>query len=303
MHNEVNLLPNLPEVAESEQRWIVVDRALVTDAERHLIHQSNREGFRIETMNLFFNTKWNQVSEVGPLLVSYHEQTHQWLMEHHPWRFGLIFDSAASLKELTEYWRSRIKCQHVGFEGELFRIYDPIITKHLLTATSEDRVANWMGSITHFCLPDMVEEQYWHIANPVTTTVVDTPEQELSFTFTDEEWQGLTDASEYYLAYNLIPHLKEFFPDNTRPTTKENFKYIQSILFELRKFGDIDEQCGALYLNIVSRLGDHWYEQPQYSAIHKELVSNNIPLSTRLRSANKLAISAHKKNNVSKESH
>ncbi|WP_342606998.1 DUF4123 domain-containing protein [Vibrio tritonius] len=302
MHNEVNLLPNLPEVAESEQRWIVVDRALVTDAERYLLQQSNREGFRIEIMNLFFDTQWNEVSEVGPLLVSYHEQTHQWLMEHHPWRFGLIFDSAASLKELTEYWRSRIKCQHVGFEGELFRIYDPIITKHLLTATSEDRVANWMGPITYFCLPDMVEEQYWHIANPVNTTVVDIPEQELSFTFTDEEWQGLTDASEYYICYNLIDHLTQFFPENTKPSTKENFIYIRELLSELKQYGDISEQAGAFYINIVSRLDDDWLTHPEHKPIYELLTDISQPLIERLWTINKLALN-YLKNNVSKESY
>ena len=283
MLNTVSVVDVLPET--ESQRWIVIDRALVPDAEKLLLQYAMHNDFTIEVQNLFFKTQWEAVSDVGPLLISYHDKALQWLIDRAGWRFGLIFDANASINELYHYWVTRIHCQHVGFEEQLLRFYDPVIVYHLLKDNDYERNAMWTGPISDFWLPNMVDKKYWHIANDGLPNEQD----ELLLSFNDEEWQGLTDASVYYMAYNLTEHLTTYFPDNSRGNIEADFRYCQHLLQELQQHGDISEKAGALYINIVSRLGDQWSEKPQHETVSQLLSDGSRTLLERLREVNEYA--------------
>ncbi|SJL83075.1 DUF4123 domain-containing protein [Vibrio palustris] len=294
MLNEISRIESL--LPTESKRWIVIDRALVPDAEKLLLQYAMHNDFTIEVQNLFFKTQWEAVSDVGPLLVSYHDKALQWLIDQAGWRFGLVFDANASINELYHYWVTRIHCQHLGFENELLRFYDPVVVYHLLKDNDYERNGVWTESISDLWLPNMVDKTYWHIANdgyPADNT-------EIILSFNDAEWQGLTDAATYCIAYNLTDHLKTYFPDNSRGSTEADFHYCQHLLQELQQYGDISEKTGALYINIVSRLGDQWSENPQHEKMSQLLSDGSRSLLERLRDINEYAF-AYCNQNISQE--
>ncbi|MGO1298908.1 MAG: hypothetical protein ACTMIA_16690, partial [Vibrio sp.] len=89
--------------------------------------------------------------------------------------------------------------------------------------------------------------------------------------------------------YNLTEHLTTYFPDNSRGNIEADFRYCQHLLQELQQHGDISEKAGALYINIVSRLGDQWSEKPQHETVSQLLSDGSRTLLERLREINEYA--------------
>lgn len=298
-------IDSLPEssnkgVSESKRKWIIIDGALIVeDAQQILIDQFVNQHEHAEFRNLFVNTKWKEVLDVAPMLVSYHPDIEAWAQSKAPWRFGLIFESDASFEELVEHWHTLIHCQHVGLEGSLSRLYDPIALYHLLNATEEARQVAWIGPMSKIWLPDYVEQHYFYAERPELADV--TPLEQTQFT--DPEWQGLTDAKRYASAYRLIQHVDDYFPNYWRDKQDKHAHIVEQLIL-LSNLGEVTLQGATHYMNILCRIGDVWnkknWRQENGKSIspHEAIVSlleqqQTQPLTDRLDFASQLALVYH----------
>jgi hypothetical protein len=288
-------------------KWMIIDGALIVEDTQHiLINQFVNHHQGAEFRNLFVNTKWKEVLDVAPMLVSYHPDIEAWAQSKAPWRFGLVFESNASLEELVEHWHTLIHCQHIGLEGSLSRLYDPIAFYHLLNATEEARQVAWLGPISKIWLPDYVDQHYFYAERP---ELVDATPLERA-QFTDPEWQGLTDAKRYASSFLLIQHIDQYFPDYWQENQNKP-AHINEQLSKLNSLGELTMQGAVFYMNILCRMGDIWNENNgaansdesvnSYQEIVKILKQQEQPLTERLKAANKLALAYYQDKGNRKE--
>jgi hypothetical protein len=269
-----------------KSKWMIIDGALIVeDAQHILINQFVNHHQGAEFRNLFVNTKWKEVLDVAPMLVSYHPDIEAWAQSKAPWRFGLVFESNASLEELVEHWHTLIHCQHIGLEGSLSRLYDPIALYHLLNATEEARQATWLGPISKIWLPDYVDQHYFYAERPELADA--TPLEYAQFM--DPEWQGLTDAKRYASAHRLILHVDKHFPDYWHDKDNKH-QHVLEQLKKLESLEQVTQKDATCYMNILCRLGDIWRPESPHNDIAKILEDKSQPIEDRLQEANLQAL-------------
>lgn len=282
---------SVPESADTsatdfKSKWMIIDGALIVeDAQQILINQFVNQHEHAEFRNLFVNTKWKEVLDVAPMLVSYHPDIEAWAQSKAPWRFGLVFESNASLEELVEHWYRLIHCQHVGLEGSLSRLYDPIALYHLLKATEEARQVAWLGPMSKIWLPDYVDNRYFYAERPEVSDVALLEQTQ----FTDPEWQGLTDAKRYVSAYRLTQHVDKHFPDYWHGKDSKQQHVIEQ-LKKLESLEQVTQKDATCYMNILCRLGDIWHSESPHKDIVAILEDKSQPIEDRLQEANLQAL-------------
>ncbi len=267
-------------------RWMILDGALLPKLEFTIATLGVKLSTNIEYRSLLMGTSWDKVSELGPFLVQWSESIQSWAQEVAPYRYGVIFESDASVKELEKHWKKLILCKQSGLEGNLTRLYDPNILLYLLKATEETRFESWMGPMKTLWLPDLFGEQYGEAQSTSETS------QSLKEAFfSDEEWQSLSDASTAYTAWRLIQHIELYFPHKLEATKQETHAFILKQLSDLKPLGQVNEQLATYYLNIVCRLGNVLDKNSLYPEITTYLHDITAPLEQRLKQANQLSVS------------
>lgn len=271
-------------------RWMILDGALLPKLEFMVATLRRELSTNIEYRPLLRNTRWSNVSDVGPYLVTWAKEIEEWAHETAPYRYGVIFESDACIADLETHWNKLIICQHSGLENDLTRLYDPIILHYLLTATEETRFESWMGPMKNLWLPNPFNQQYAE-----AKSCSETPQALKEAFFTDEEWQSLSDATTAYTAWRLIQHIEEYFPDKLQASKQETHAFVLQQLADLKQLGQVTEQCATYYLNIVCRLGNILAENSLYPQITACLRDVKVPLEQRLKHANQLSVSLAQK--------
>lgn len=266
------------------KKWMVIDGALLNDAHLILPKQFVKNDKSILYKNLFIGTKWNDIADVGPLLISYHPEIEVWAQAQRPWRFGLVFESDEPLKALAKYWLTLSDCQHQGLEGSLSRLYDGIIFYHVLNQADDVRQASWLGPIKRIWLPDYANQRYFYTERP---DVNNPPPLEM-VSFTDPEWQGLSVAKRYLVAHKSTLHLDMHFPEYWAGKT-EKHAHVMEQLTVLAALGEMTQQDIIYYMNVLGRLGDIWDKDSPHKNIASLLEDKAQPLTIRLETANQLA--------------
>jgi len=287
------LLPIKNVLAPELKRWLVIDGALLPELEKQIYLFANRGSIPVVLCPLFRGTRWENMLEVGPYLVQHFPQLEEWLQQASPYHYGIMFDSSAPLSELEAHWGKLINCEHPGLEGYLNRLYDAVVIRYLLQNTDDIRRNQWLGPMQTLWLPDLVQDNYYQVC--ALESIKTAPLEKSQFT--DEEWQSLSDSARYYTAYRLISHIENFFPSTLKSTKVETHDFIMACFNELKLLGgEVTEQLGIYYLNIVSRLGARNEFPTKYPEIEACLVDKRIPLLERLKQANAdaLAISINR---------
>lgn len=267
-------------------RWMVLDGALLPKLEFNIATLARELTTPIEYRPLLRNTRWQNVSDIGPYLVTWSKQIQDWAHDTAPYRYGVIFESNASIDDLETHWKKLILCQHGGLENNLARVYDPIIMLYLLKAADETRFESWMGPMKNIWLPNLFNQQYGE-----AKSCLETPQALKEAFFTDEEWQGLSDASTAYTAWRLIQHIEAYFPDRLQASKLETHAFVLQQLADLQSLGQVNEQFATYYLNIVCRLGDVLGKSSLYPQVTACLHDVKAPLEQRLKLANQLSVS------------
>lgn len=289
--------PHIDTAKGVTNRWMIIDGALLNDAHTVLPNEFALRKNNLAYNPLFLKTKWHDIADVGPILIRYDKDIEAWAQAQQPWHFGLVFESDAPLKALAQHWLTLSECQHQGLEGSLCRLYDGSILYHLLNQTDDVRRASWLGPIDRLWLPDYVSQQYFYTERPN----VQAPTLE-SVTFTDPEWQGLSDAKQYRSAYVLTQHVDKFFPEYWLDKADKHAHAIEQ-LKRLAALGEVTLQGATYYMNILCRIGDiwdkkNWEQTHETRRPHQTIVSlleqpGAQPLTDRLKKASQLAQAYH----------
>jgi hypothetical protein len=290
--------PNIDVSKTSKRLWMIIDGALLNDAHKVLPSQFANKKQHIEYKSVFQKSRWHDVADVGPLLISYDKEIEAWAQSQRPWHFGLIFESDQPLKTLTQYWLTLSECQHQGLEGSLCRLYDGMIFYHLLNQAEETRQASWLGPMQKVWIPDYVNQHYLLAEKPNVKNAL--PLEKV--TFTDPEWQGLSDAKRYLSAYKLTQHVDEFFPDYWLDKADKHAHALEQLSL-LNDLGEVTQQGATYYMNILCRIGDIWNLESKKAdndkdRPHEEIVAlleqtSTESLTDRLEAANQLALTYH----------
>lgn len=270
-----------------EQHWMILDGALIERLEPELIRLFCLQDAKLQHFNLFSCSRWHELHEIAPVLISYSPDIERWAQQQSAWRFGLSFKSKEDLGTLINHWQNLMACEHQGLEGALARLFDPVVFKHLLDSTTLERQQAWLGPIEELWLPDVVHEHYWHCI-PQQLKV----DQECSNTgsiFTDQEWQGLSDAARFYTELRLLAHMEKFYPHSLPAGRVAKHQWVSEHLQELIELGANDERSAIRYLNVIGRLGNRWDESSRHPEIAQLLKRGAGPLSVRLAEADFLS--------------
>ncbi|GAB2664946.1 DUF4123 domain-containing protein [Vibrio panuliri] len=272
--------------ASNSPRWMILDGALLPKLEYQVATLGGELNTDIKYAPLLAATRWEKVSDLGPYLVTWSKEIEGWAHNIAPYRYGVIFESDASIDDLETHWKELILCKHSGLENNLTRLYDPIIFLYLLEATEQTRFETWLGPMRNLWLPNLFNQQYREAKSTSTTPKV------LKEAFlNDEEWQSLSEASTAYTAWRLIQHIEEYFPDKLQATKQQTHTFVLQQLSDLNQLGQVNEQLATYYLNIICRLGNVLDEDSLYPEITACLCAPKVPLEQRLKQANHLSIS------------
>ncbi|AQS38984.1 protein of unknown function (DUF4123) [Shewanella psychrophila] len=290
-------LPSLEE--NSMPRWLVLDGALLPELEKQLVLLAHQHSVAVEYRALLLGTRWENVADVGPYLVGYFPALETWVQSQSlaAYRYGVVFASDADFSVLEAHWKVLIACEHSGLEGALSRLYDPVIMQHLLSSTDDIKLSAWLGPMQTLWLPEPIQQHYWQISQIQFNQTEQTQTQQIvekpldNAVFTDNEWLGLSQASLYYSARRLMPHLQLFFPAKRLATEADTHQFIVERLNELHTLGSVDEQLATYYLNVFCRLGNVLDSNTRYPEVRTCLLDHTQPLSGRLRQANFMSIS------------
>lgn len=267
-------------------RWMILDGALLPKLEYNIATLGKELTSHLEYRPLLLGSRWEKVSDLGPYLVTWSKEIEDWAHDTAPYRYGVIFESNASIGDLETHWKKLILCQHSGLENNLARLYDPIIFLYLLKSTQQTRFESWMGPMTHLWLPNVFNQQYWQAESTSAT-----PQVLKEALFNDEEWQSLSDASTAYTAWRLIEHIEAYFPDRLQASKQQTHAFVLQQLADLQQLGQVNEQFATYYLNIVCRLGDVLGKSSLYPEVTASLYDVKTPLEQRLKQANQLSVS------------
>lgn len=287
-------------VKTSRKKWLLIDGALLPQAHDTVLTDFVHRYEGIQYRNVFVGTQWHDIADVGPMLVSYHPDIEAWAQAQQPWRFGLVFESSASLATLSQHWLRLSDCQHRGLEGTLCRLYDGIVLYHLLQQGNEERQASWLGPMEKVWLPDYVSQHYFYAKRPELEPLP-TLEQ---VAFTDPEWQSLSDAKRYYAAHRLTQHMETYFPEYWLDKGLDNVDKHAHIIEQLTlliPLGEVTQQGATYYMNLLGRLGNIWAKGNPHQEIVKLLKDTSSPLSERLEKANQLALQQPLSQSANKE--
>lgn len=290
-------LPSLEENAMP--RWLVLDGALLPELEKQLVLLAHQHSVSVEYRALLLGTRWEDVADVGPYLVGYFPALEAWAQAQSlaAYRYGVVFASDADFSALEAHWKILITCEHSGLEGAVSRLYDPVIMQHLLSSTDEIKLSSWLGPMQTLWLPEPIQQHYRQISQVQSTQAQQTQSEKIvvkpldKVVFTDTEWLGLSQASLYYSAWRLMPHLQSFFPVKRLATEAHTHQFIVERLSELHTLGSVDEQLASYYLNVFCRLGNVLDSATLYPEVRACLLDHAQPLSARLRQANFMSIS------------
>ncbi|NIY85493.1 DUF4123 domain-containing protein [Vibrio hepatarius] len=265
---------------------MILDGALLPKLEYKIATLGVELNINIRYYPLLRGTRWEKVSDLGPYLVTWSKEIEDWAHDTAPYRYGVIFESDASIGDLETHWKKLILCQHSGLENQLARLYDPIIFLYLLKATEQTRFESWMGPMTNLWLPNLFNQQYWEAKSSSETPLF------LKETcFNDKEWQSLSDASTAYTAWRLIQHIESYFPHKLQATKQDTHTFVLQQLSDLKQLGQVNEQLATYYLNIVCRLGNVLGKNSLYPEITACLHNLKAPIEQRLKQANQLSVS------------
>ncbi len=267
-------------------RWMILDGALLPKLEFTIATLGVTLSTNIEYRPLLLGTPWDKVSKLGPYLVQWSESIESWAQEVAPYRYGVIFESDASIEDLVKHWKKLILCKQSGIEGNLTRLYDPVILLYLLKVTETTRFESWMGPMKSLWLPDLFGQQYWEAQSSSETSQI----LKEAF-FNDKEWQSLSDASTAYTAWRLVQHMELYFPHKLQATKQETHAFVLQQLADLKPLGQVNEQLATYYLNIVCGLGNVLDKNSLYPEITTCLHDMAAPLEQRLKQANQLSVS------------
>ena len=270
-------------------RWMVLDGALLPKLEFNIATLGRELTTPIEYRPLLRNTRWQNVSDIGPYLVTWSKEIQDWAHDTAPYRYGVIFESNASIGDLETHWKKLILCQHSGLENNLARLYDPIIFHYLLKVTEQTRFESWMGPMINLWLPNVFNQQYWQAESTSAT-----PQVLKEALFNDQEWQSLSDASTAYTAWRLIEHIEAYFPDKLQVSKQDMHAFVLQQLADLQQLGQVNEQLATYYLNIICRLGDVLGKSSLYPEVTACLHDVEVALEQRLKQANQLSVSLAK---------
>lgn len=270
-----------PEWQSESKQWLLLDGALVGHVVRYVRGQVDNG---IEVMNLFWNSPWKELDDIGPVIVEYRNEIFEWAQEQAGYRFGLVFESDAPIQQLFEHWQILVRYPQPASADFLLRAYDPVIWDYFFAASSKTTKLQLMGPMDAIHTYNAVTER-WHcyLKDPSSDSAIE-PLSELNVS--DEQWQGLSDANRHYQATRVMQHADKFFPHLLNSDTQEALKWTMAELERLAKIGVSDDRSAFLYINILGRLGNIWDEEnPVHQEFSQALLTSTVPPRERIEQA------------------
>ncbi|CAG9295105.1 DUF4123 domain-containing protein [Celerinatantimonas diazotrophica] len=276
------------------KQWLLLDGALVGHVVRYARGQVDNG---IDVINLFWNSPWKDLDDIGPVIVEFHPELFNWAQQQAGYRYGLAFESDAPLITLYEHWQCIIRYPQPQGGDFLLRLYDPVIWDYFFLASAKPIQTQLFGPMHTVHTFGALEQRWQHYLKPVDDGEMSV-EPIRQMKVSDEQWQALTEASRHYQAIRVMEHAEKYFPQLlSAPDAKSNHQWVMEELRRLSKIGASDDRSALLYINILGRMGNIWDEQnPNHQEFTQLLLSHEQLPTARIEQVEKLSADYHQSN-------
>lgn len=278
---------DLPELADPKQLYMLIDGAVVKDAEQ-LCYQLAKDQ-QIE--NLYRITALDYVANQAPILlpVANNQRLLEHVCEYYPFDWGILLTTESPIALLADQLRSSIQAQIGQDNLVLFRFYLPHLIPHLLKCSTEQQLARiWGNTRQIYCLNRFNQQWQRYICSLEGAT--SEVNRDMSILLSEQQLSALSLAAKEHFYFRAIAHVEQYYPAKMSAIDYHaKYQWLDESYQQAMQLGFTSEQEILSLLNIKCMLDDEFMVSNHCKAVSECLHNRQLIPAVRVKQALQLA--------------